>query len=183
MADLRCCFLLGPCLRLLLLTRGQQRGFCDGVRNEVSILFVILTKSLHEWEAQLPLLRCLCLFPRAWPWPCRHFMHISILSAGHEPGEAGWGWMLLCHKSDPALISWVGNSSQEVLIFRGEAMWIKARCTLQGGLACSRRVFLWAGVTGHLSPDRMGLSMKQCNLQVRKPSVCTGGLGCVLHKG
>lgn len=62
-----CCFSLGSCLWLLLLTRGQQRGFCDEVRNAVSILFVILPKSLHEWGAQIPLLTWLLLFPRARP--------------------------------------------------------------------------------------------------------------------
>lgn len=104
-----------------------------------------------------------------------HFTHISILSAGHEPGGAGWGWMSFCHKSDPTFISWVGNNSQRVLIFRKETMWIEAHCTLHGGLACSRRDLLWAGVTGRPSPDRMDLSVKPYNLQVRKPFVCIGG--------
>lgn len=39
-----------------------------------------------------------------------------------------------------------------------------------------QKSFLWVGVTGHPSPDRMDLSMNQSNLQVRKPSVCIGGL-------
>lgn len=47
--------------------------------------------------------------------------------------------------------------------------------TLHGRLARGRRVFLWAGVTGHLSSDRMDPSMNQHNLQIRKPSVCIGG--------
>lgn len=83
--------------------------------------------------------------------------------------------MLFYQKSDPVFISWVGNNSWEVLIFPKEVMWIEARCTLHGGLACGRRVFLWAGVTGHLSSDRMDLSMNQHNLQGRKPAVCIGG--------
>lgn len=60
-ADIKLLLLTG----VLLVTRGQQRGFCDEVRSVVSILFVILPKSLHEWGAQIPLLICLLLFPRA----------------------------------------------------------------------------------------------------------------------
>lgn len=44
------------------------------------------------------------------------------------------------------------------------------------GTGLQQKSFLWVGVTGHPSPDRMDLSMNQSNLQVRKPSVCIGGL-------
>lgn len=61
-------------LRLLLFTEALLltcasnkgvRGFCDEMREVVNNFFLILPKSLREWEAQLPLPACMLPFPKA----------------------------------------------------------------------------------------------------------------------
>lgn len=82
----------------------------------------------------------------------------------------------------------MGNNSQELLIFSRDAMRFEAHHALCGGPACSRRAFLWTGVTGGPNPNRMDLSRDLYNLQVRKSSVWISGpcwynqqWGIVLH--